>query len=116
MLHASDTVYMIPHPRNVKIAAIDWKIEWPEVIPGEDDDVKGLCDLATQTIYVQSTLPTTTQKHVLLHEILHAIWYACHVNPSINDFEEDVVSALSGPLIDVVLAHRLLRLFLFGKL
>lgn len=91
----------VERPRKILIAHMEWSIEWPSEL---EDGLKGLCDTDAQVIKVAAKLDPASQRHVLLHEILHAIWYSCAVMPRLrrSDVEEDTVGALSGPLMDAI--------------
>lgn len=100
-------------PSKVTICAINWKIKWKKGVELDGETVKGYCDTESQTIYVDTTHPIETQRHILLHEILHAVWYSGHVNPHLFDFEEDVVSTMTPALLEALSQPQISR-FLCG--
>lgn len=104
----------IARPTELEIAHMEWTIKWVKYIPDHKED-KGITDTEEQIIWVATRFGRKTQQHVLLHEVLHAIWYSHHVQPGKKDVEEDVISALSGPLMTVLSAHAPLRAFLFPE-
>lgn len=101
-------------PNKFILAHLNWKIKWVKNVPDiSDEGVRGLCDPYHQVIWVSTELPLETQQHVLMHELLHAIWSSHHLTPRKNEVEEDVVSALSGPLVALLSENASLRAFLF---
>ena len=99
-------------PRKLIIGYLNWKVKWVKKIP-DHPEAKGVADTESQTIWICTKFGLETQRHTLLHEILHAIWYGYHLNPSKKDLEENIVSALSAPLLEVLDSHDDVRAFLF---
>ena len=52
----------------------------------------GVCDKATQTIYVDETLSQKKQKEILCHEIVHAFMFSYGIDLSYR--EEELVAEL----------------------
>jgi len=99
-------------PTRVEIASIEWKI----VYSNKGSDL-GNCVHKDQTIIIRSSLPKATMRHVLLHEILHAIWYSYGVNPDLDpgEVEESIINILSGPLVEVMNNNPQVVKFLFEE-
>lgn len=102
-------------PTKFIVAHLNWKIKWVKTIPdvSSTEGVRGLCDPYEQVVWISTELPVETQRHVLLHELLHVIWSSHHLTPRPDEVEEDVVSALSGPLMTLLSENPQIRKFLF---
>jgi hypothetical protein len=46
--------------------------------PGMADaeDARGMCDMSVKQIFIDTRLPPVEQAEVLIHEMLHAFWFA----------------------------------------
>ena len=82
----------------VVIGSLYWKIFWDKDIV----DAIGLCHFDTQEIWIQRDLNPISQKHVFLHELLHAIWYSYNLTPRKSELEEDIVSVMTVALLQVL--------------
>lgn len=85
-------------PGTIKTGHLSWKLSVVPVteMPTEKA-VYGCTDCARLTIFVQQALPKILQVDVLLHECLHAIYFAYGIRKKIR--EEEACLVLAGPLV-----------------
>lgn len=77
---------MVKKPKKFLCGKMWWSIHWVDRL----HECKGYTETPTNSVFVDSSLDEETQRHVLLHEIFHVIWYAYHLNPPRN-FKYDPV-------------------------
>jgi hypothetical protein len=96
---------------------------WPVEVSSNPKDFhestdEGCCDLRACKIYIASWLSETQKMSVLIHEILHAIFFSLGVSQvveSVLDAKEDereerLISLLAGDLYDTLQRNGLLLL------
>lgn len=98
-------------PRKIVVGSMTFKIIWNQ----ELKKAKGLCKYVEQEIMIDSRLDEASKRHVLLHEIYHAIWYAYSFTPRMvrKHLEEDVVSHFPPAFIDTMDLNPKVREYLF---
>jgi len=84
-------------PKTLTVASIDWKIKWVEKLKNQ-----GHCNSDNLTIKIRSKLSRDSARHVLWHEVKHAIWWCYGITPDKKDIEESIVNSMSGPEIEVM--------------
>lgn len=100
-------------PTTLRILASKYKvIQSPNLTHSDDQDlVHGYCALTQKEIYINSTSKANLAE-VLLHEILHAIWY----EQGLKDFsklnEEQTVNNIGIGLTLVMQDNKMLREYL----
>jgi len=53
------------------------------------DDIRGWCDPARGLIFISTELDERGRKEVILHEVLHALWFE-YAWPGVEDEEKNV--------------------------
>lgn len=75
----------------------DWKVVKKAELEFEGEEVDGLCDYTTKTIFIDSSLRGREKEETLLHEICHAIFHESHIEMDIR-LEEVIVGNLGSVL------------------
>lgn len=83
--------------------------------PDDELDTFGQTLIPSLEIFVRTDIAEDMQAEVLLHEVLHAIYYASNLRSRFADEEEDIVSELAIELLDVLRRNPKLTDFLLGK-
>lgn len=85
-------------PETIETGHLIWKLS---VVPATElpteAAVYGCTDCARLTIFMQQGMPKPLQVDVLLHECLHAIYFAYGIRKKIR--EEEACLVLAGPLV-----------------
>lgn len=85
-------------PSSIKIGAYTFAVvRLPDAEMPDDD---GSCDLASLRICLAASSPEERLRVVLLHEIMHALWWAASLPARAG--EETAVNALSQGLVAVL--------------
>ena len=84
-------------PTSIKIIGKPFKIEWPDRIEHEGDELNGLADADGQHIQVVGSLPLETAQDKLLHEVMHCIEASFDL-----DLEDTVIERLATGLLAVI--------------
>ena len=53
------------------------------------DDIRGWCDPVRALIFISTELPEGERREVILHEVLHALWFE-YAWPGVEDEEKNV--------------------------
>ena len=94
-------------PSKVKVGHADFKIERWNPKDAFSSNRAGECCRITEVIRIDESLSTRQAAAVLVHEIMHAIWWTFSYDylrgiPDDKDREEPYVSALSSGLATVM--------------
>lgn len=91
-------------PNTVKIGGFTWTVEQREDVTREGDAF-GLTHFTKQKIFLDPNETQQKKEQVLLHEILHAIWWQQGLGARYkdkDDLEEEMVQAMSMGLYQVL--------------
>ena len=105
-------------PKKCVIGFMNFKIKFVKEVPGDEHShLKGLCDTEHQIIYISTSYPSETQRSSLMHEILHVCFYTYGITPRLKSskIEEDIVTALTAPLMHALIENPQIALFVLGK-
>lgn len=69
------------------------------------DDNVGSCTSYLCRIRVHSKATLSMQRDALLHEVMHAVWYQVGLGASKRLNEEQIILAMTTPLLDVLQAN-----------
>lgn len=87
-------------PSSVRVGPHVYEIVGMTRSESETRDVIGECDQDERKIYVRKDLPPHSLAETLLHEILHACWYAGSLEDT--DAEERTVNVLAMQMAMVI--------------
>jgi hypothetical protein len=93
-----------PRPSSVKIGPFVWTIKPWDVRASNNTGAYGLCDKSTQTILIEEGMSAQWERHIVLHEILHACYCVAGLRElrGVDDQEEAHVALLAFTLIGVL--------------
>lgn len=91
-------------PSSVKIGPFTWAIKSWDVRASNNSGAYGLCDKSTQTILIEDGMPPQWERHIVLHEMLHACYCVAGLRElhGADDQEEAHVALLAIALIGVL--------------
>lgn len=85
-------------PETIKIGHMNFALRFvPATDMPTEKAVYGCTDCSRLTIFVQQGIPKLLQVDVVLHECLHAIYFAYGIRKKIR--EEEACLVLAGPLV-----------------
>lgn len=92
----------------MRINGISWRVRMvspahPMLLTPQLTHALGVCDKATQTIYIDKTLSPARVKKVISHEIVHAVMFSYGIDLSYE--EEELVADFVSEYGDEVLRH-----------
>lgn len=98
-------------PKKLKIIGFEWQVKESQEI-ADEGACFGSTHTQTQTIYLEKKAPIQKKEQVLLHEILHALWWQQGLGIRFKDekkIEEEVITTLSQGLYQVLKDNNLLK-------
>ena len=97
------------HKKRIKVGNRTYVIEICDEI--RDGSLDGLCKPTKQIIYISKGMSLDGFREVLIHEILHAIWYGQSIDYALktDQLEEYLVGVLSANVMQVFQANKWLR-------
>lgn len=98
-------------PKKLKIIGFEWQVKESQAI-ADEGNCFGSTHTQNQIIYLEPKSPLQKKEQVLLHEILHAIWWQQGLGIRFKDkkeIEEEVVTTLSQGLYQVLKDNNLLK-------
>lgn len=97
-------------PKSVNIIGFDWAIKLDRDVAYEGN-IHGSTHPMSQKIYLDPDNTLQKQEQTFLHEVMHAIWWQTGLNKRHTDhkIEEEIISALSSGLYQVLKDNRLLK-------
>lgn len=104
-------------PNKLKYGARTYDVLWG-LIPAmiSDGPACGLFSETTDEIYIDDvTLDEQMQRQVLLHEILHMIFYHKRAEVILAEGEEALVTFMAQELFEVCETNKEVREFIFGR-
>lgn len=91
-------------PEKVTVAGIDYEVaEVETVIIGSNSDYAGSVSYSNGKIELLKELPKTRKEQVLVHEMLHAVFYEA----GYEEHEEEMISRLGVVLYQVLKDNKL---------
>lgn len=97
-------------PKKLIVAKFDIAIEWPSKMVNFGEFNSDLLK-----IRIRSKLSRDSARHVLWHEVKHAIWWAYGINPDLNDLEESIINSTSGPELEVLMNNPCVARYIFSE-
>lgn len=101
-------------PEKLKIIGFDWTVEKND--KSKDVTYQGSCygstHQGTQKIFLNPDDPIQKSEQVLIHEIMHAIWWQMGLNERYKkekDIEEEVITTISQGLYQVLKDNDMLK-------
>lgn len=98
-------------PKKLKIIGFEWQVKENQEL-ADEGACFGSTHTQTQTIYLEPKAPLQKKEQVLLHEILHALWWQQGLFQRYKDtkqIEEEIVTTLSQGLYQVLKDNNLLK-------
>lgn len=98
-------------PKKLKIIGFEWQVKESQEI-ADEGGCFGSTHTQTQTIYLELKASQQKKEQVLLHEILHTLWWQQGLNQRYKDdkkIEEEVITTLSQGLYQVLKDNNLLK-------
>jgi hypothetical protein len=91
-------------PSSVRIGPLDYKITPMEPMEGTKFGNFGWFHSYSQTISYRNDVAEQQKAHILMHEMLHGIWYTADLadEGESRDVEESYVTKLAQPLCDLI--------------
>lgn len=92
------------YPRAIKIGPFMWAVKPWDTRAANNSEAYGMCDKATQTLLIQEGMTLQWERHVVVHEVLHACYCVSGLREldSVRDPEEATVALLAFTLLGVV--------------
>jgi hypothetical protein len=101
-------------PSKIIVGSVAWKIVWNADL---ENETLGLCESSKYEIHISKTVEALDAKRsILLHEILHAVYFTYGFRPTQKDHhehEEEVVSFLASALFDTFARNQDIAAFVF---
>lgn len=101
-------------PTNIKILGLEWKVI-NEKHAADAAEAFGTTVHASQTINIDPSCSELHSRQVLLHEILHAIWWQMGLSrlpEHTTKLEEQIVNAMANGLYSTLSSNPELRTYL----
>ena len=98
-------------PKKLKIIGFEWQIKESQEI-ADEGACFGSTHTQSQTIYLEKRALTQKKEQVLLHEILHALWWQQGLSQRFTkqkEIEEEIITTLSQGLYQVLKDNNLLK-------
>lgn len=99
-------------PKKLRINGFDWEVKESQEIANEGQAF-GSTHYEEQKIFLEPKATKQKKEQVLLHEILHAIWWECGLAQRYKkdkpEVEEEIITALSHGLYQVLVDNKLLK-------
>lgn len=97
-------------PKQLKIIGFDWKIKEDRNVAHEGA-IHGSTHSYSQTIFLDPDNTKQKQEQTFLHEVIHAIWWQTALGKRFPEskMEEEIISALSQGLYQVLTDNKLLK-------
>lgn len=98
-------------PKKLKIIGFEWQIKENQEL-ADEGSCFGSTHIQTQTIYLEPKAPLQKKEQVLIHEILHVLWWQQGLSIRFKDqknIEEELVTTLSQGLYQVLKDNNLLK-------
>lgn len=89
-------------PKRKMISGVEYKIVYLDPYDLKLNELDGLCDLATKTIYI-SKIPSVehyTIDHILEHECIHALLYERGIRDLDSRFEHCIIEAVVDYILE----------------
>jgi len=97
----------------LRVGPSDWSVLLVDSKDEHLDGDEGCCAFVESKIYVNRCLPVDRWRDVLVHELLHAIFFAHGIDAVLNidrAVEERIVSVLAPALVMTLDGHEMLRI------
>lgn len=98
-------------PSKIRIIGFEWKVKEDKDVAYEGA-IHGATHTMSQTIFLEPANTVQKQEQTFLHEIMHAIWWQTGLGKRYSEkreLEEEVISALSNGLYQVLKDNDLLK-------
>jgi Zn-dependent peptidase ImmA (M78 family) len=99
-------------PKKLKIGGFIWTVEETDKTTNESSSF-GSCHYKKQRIFIDKTENQQKKEHTLIHETMHAVIWQSGLNERLNKAtgitEEELVTAISMGIYDVLKNNNLLK-------
>ncbi len=99
---AAESPYDLADGQKIKVGNRTYTIEVRDEV--RDGTCEGLCKPGKQTIYISRGVSIEAFREVILHEVLHAIWYGQSIDYGFKtpDTEEYLIGVIAANLAGVI--------------